>query len=132
MAAQTFEWKIKGIRKVDTEGMEGVIIGTQWICKGIDENGYSGSFAGATPFKLAEMDENNFIPYSELTEETVLNWIKNSVSGSGPKNYWDHISERINKEIRDTVSPVVKLEGVDLPWASSDTHEEITPRAHME
>jgi hypothetical protein len=85
---------------------------------GIDTNGFSGSFTGATPFTLDQIDPDNFVPYNELTEEMVLSWIKEYVSGSNRvTNYWDHISDRINKQIEEKTSIISNVEAVNLPWA---------------
>ena len=118
--ALTYEWKITQIKKTTTNGIDDAIIGTRWEVKGIDSNGNDGSFTGATPFTLAQIDPDNFVPYNELTETMVLDWIKSVVSGSNQStNYWDHISEKINKQIVEKVSVVSSVDEVNLPWSST-------------
>ena len=39
---------------------------------GVDENGYSGSFAGATPMP---QPSGSFIPFEDLTETEVVAWL---------------------------------------------------------
>jgi hypothetical protein len=116
--ALTYEWKITQIKKTTNDSVDNAIIGTRWEVKGIDANGNDGLFTGATPFTLDQIDPDNFIPYNELTEETVLSWIKEYVSGSNRvTNYWDHISDRINKQIEEKTSIISNVEAVNLPWA---------------
>jgi hypothetical protein len=116
--ALTYEWKITQIKKTTNDSVDNAIIGTRWEVKGIDANGNDGLFTGATPFTLDQIDPDNFIPYNELTEEMVLSWIKEYVSGSNRvTNYWDHISDRINKQIEEKTSIISNVEAVNLPWA---------------
>jgi hypothetical protein len=116
--ALTYEWKITQIKKTTNDSVDNAIIGTRWEVKGIDANGNDGLFTGATPFTLDQIDPDNFVPYNELTEEMVLSWIKEYVSGSNRvTNYWDHISDRINKQIEEKTSIISNVEAVNLPWA---------------
>ena len=116
--ALTYEWKITQIKKTSSDSVDNAIIGTRWEVKGIDENGNEGLFNGATPFTLDQIDPENFVPYNELTEELVLNWVKQHVSGSNrTTNYWEHISGKINKEIEEKTSVVTNVESAHLPWS---------------
>lgn len=110
-----YEWKLTGLRKVDTNGLDGVVIGTNWTLTGVDVDGFSGSFTGATPFKVENMNTASFTPFAELTESTVLSWIQTEVLRQ--PTYWEHINTQILKSVRDTKSPVVTLSENDLPWS---------------
>jgi hypothetical protein len=114
----TYEWKITQIKKTTNNSVDNAIIGTRWEVKGIDENGNDGTFAGATPFTLDQINPDNFIPYNELTEAVVLNWIKEYVSGSNKAtNYWDHISGKINNQLEEKTSVINNVEVANLPWS---------------
>lgn len=115
--AITYTWKIKALSKTSGNGLDDVIIGTRWECTGTDTDGVSGTFIGATPFKMDSVNPENFTEYSKLTEEQVLGWIKNYVSGSSTTSYWDHISDRIQKEIDRKKEVVKNIDEIDLPWA---------------
>ncbi len=86
--AYTYKWELTGLKKQNTENLSDVICNTYWKVTATDENGLEASFTGATPFKVSDVDVNNFTSYSSLSEEQVLTWIKNVVSGSAPSNYW--------------------------------------------
>lgn len=122
----TYSWKLTGLRKVDTNGLEGVIIGTNWILTGTKENGVSGSFTGATPFKVEELNPDVFTSYNELSEETVLSWIKTQVV-----SYWDHINTQILKQIRDNTSVVVVVDENNLPWSPISGSVEVIPNPEI-
>lgn len=114
-----YEWAVTGLRKRDSDDLQDVIIGTNWKVTGVDEDGLTGTFNGATPFRLADVDPNNFTPFNELTETQVLGWIKNAVSGSSPTNYWSHIREQIVKEMDSKRYKITTLSPTELPWSSS-------------
>ncbi len=121
----TYEWKLTGLNKQNSTNIEDAVIGTRWKLTGTDEDGNVGTFTGATPFSINTINTSSFTPYSELTETQVLNWIKNHVSGSGPSNYWGHISEVIEKEINGKKWVKLEVSEIDLPW--SPTSGSTTP-----
>lgn len=116
--AINYTWAIKALSKTSGNGFNDVIVGTRWECTGTDTvDGLSGTFVGATPFKLDSVDPENFVEYSQLDETTVLNWIKSYVSGSSNTSYWDHITERIKKDIDNKRGVVRNVDEFDLPWS---------------
>lgn len=110
--AITYTWKITGLKTKDvSEDKPAAVVQTYWQKIGTDENGNEGTFSGATPFTVDPSDESGpFIPFEELTEEDVLDWIKTVVVGG----YADHVNGQIAKQIEDKISPVVENR---LPWA---------------
>jgi hypothetical protein len=115
----TYEWFVTAIKKATSDNINDAIIGTQWKVVCTDEDGNTGEFSGATPFDLNTIDTENFTEYQNLTETQVLDWIKNSVSGSSSTNYWNHIQGQIDKQINRTKLSYVAVNGVDLPWSST-------------
>jgi hypothetical protein len=110
--AITYTWKITGLKTKDvSEDKPAAVVQTYWQKIGTDEDGNEGTFSGATPFTVDPSDESGpFIPFEELTEEDVLDWIKTVVVGG----YADHVNGQIAKQIEDKISPVVENR---LPWA---------------
>ena len=113
----TYDWKLVSLRKQNTETVSDVIVGTQWKLTGTDEDGYSGVFNGATPFEVQDLNADGFVDYRDLTEELVLGWIKNQVSGSTPANYMNHINQQINRQIEHTKYVNMDVQERDLPWS---------------
>ena len=118
----TYTWKIERIGKKTTSTIEDAIVQTHWIVTGTNSDGVSGTFTGATPFKLSTVDPTNFVSYENLTEETVLEWIKNVVN-SDP-SYKNHIDSKILEEIEDTKEPTTVVTS-GFPW--QDGVDEVTP-----
>lgn len=117
--AITYTWKVTALKKVNAANLENVIIGTRWEKIGTDEEGNEGKFNGATPFKVSDIDPDNFIDWDNLSEEVVLSWIKPVVTGT----YEDHVNEQIMKQIRDKKSPVSEV--THMPWDPNPP--EVTP-----
>jgi hypothetical protein len=115
----TYDWKLTGIRKQNTDTLDNVIVNTYWRLTGVDETGHSGSFTGATPLSLDSVDTASFTTYEELSENQVLGWVKDIVSGSGPSNYWSHIQSQIEKDINVHKYNRVMVMENDLPWAET-------------
>lgn len=105
----TYTWKITGLKTRTEEGQPGFVFQTYWTKTGVDEEGRSGTFTGATP--LIPSTEGNFTPFEQLTEEQVLTWIKEVVVG----DYERHVNEQIQKQIDTQKNPV---EEPKLPWAT--------------
>jgi hypothetical protein len=115
--ALTYDWKLIGLKKQNSENINDAIVGTSWKITATDEDGNVGTFTGATPFKLSEINTGSFIEYSQLTEEQVLGWVKDCVSGSGTYNYMAHINEMIRKEIQATKWTKIDVDEANLPWS---------------
>jgi hypothetical protein len=106
----TYTWKVKGLKVTNAGSLQDVVIGTQWDCTGTDEDGNSGTFSGATPFKASDVSPDNFIDFSDLTEQEVLGWIQAVAVGS----YWDHINGQILKQVAVKKNPVTEVS--HMPW----------------
>lgn len=109
----TYTWKVTGLKTKDIENKPSSVVQTYWTKTGTDENGNTGTFSGATPFTVDPTDESGpFIPFSELTEENVLDWIKTIVVD----HYEEHVNEQIAKQIDASINPVIEA---TMPWAPS-------------
>ena len=106
-----YTWKLKSLKKRNTQEVENVVIQTYWEKIGVDDQGNEGKFSGATPFDLSTVDPNKFISYEDLTEDVILGWIKSQVVG----NYEQHVNEQIAKQISEIVQPIVEVTS-GFPW----------------
>lgn len=122
----TYEWKLTGLKKQNSDNITEAVVGTQWKLTATDTDGNEGTFTGATPFSISAINLGNFTEYSDLTEEQVLGWIKNHVSGSASTNYMGHINEQILKEINGKKWTKIEVAETDLPW-SPTSGSRITP-----
>ena len=132
----TYNWTLISLRKQNTQTLSDVIVGTQWKLVGTDEDGYTGTFSGATPFEIQDLNGDGFVDYRDLTEDLVLAWIKNYVSGSTPSNYMNHINQQIERQITHTKYANMDVQERDLPWSPTSgsittTPPDIAPVTHQ-
>ncbi len=113
LVSTSYTWALKSIKKSDVNGLQGVVLQTYWTCTGVDENGNDGVFSGATPFSMADVSPNDFIPYEDLTEADVLGWIQDVVVG----DYWQHVEDQIAKQIDAKANPVEEVGEGSFPWS---------------
>ncbi len=114
--AITYTWEITSLKTRDEGENLNAVIQTYWRKIGTDEHGHTAAFDGATPFTSvpATLDESesaepkSFVPFTELTEEMVLDWIKAVVVG----DYEEHVNSKIQEKID---SQHISQPG--LPWA---------------
>lgn len=107
----TYTWKITGLKTQNVGDKPNAVVQTYWQKIGTDEDGNEGTFSGATPFTVDPTDESGpFIPFEDLTEENVLDWIKTVVVG----NYEEHVNGKITEQIELKVNPINENR---LPWA---------------
>jgi hypothetical protein len=116
--AFTYTWSVTSLKvkdevNSDGETLQNAVVQTYWKVVGTDENGNSGEFSGATPFTAKDVPAGSFVAFADLTEEAVLGWIKNAVTG--PAGYMDHIDNQIQKRIDADI--VAEKTGADLPWS---------------
>ena len=112
--AITYTWKVTSMKVRDGDNLSNVVVQTYWEKTGTDAQGHTGTFNGATPFDLATVDPNNFVPFDQLTQETVLGWIQSVVVG----HYEEHVNGHIEEQINKTKSPITEA---TLPWATANT-----------
>lgn len=110
--AMTYQWKLTGLKKANSESAKDVIIGTRWELTGTDEDGVSGTFNGATPFKLENVELHNFVPYANLDQDTVIGWIQAEVVGE----YKDRVEDAIQRQIDASKSQVKDVQANEFPW----------------
>lgn len=111
-----YTWKITGVKTLDVNGVENAVVQTYWEKIGTDSNGIEAKFTGATPFTHASIDPDKFVPFTDLTEELMLDWIKNVVVGS----YEEHVNDQIQKQI-----DLKSIKQPSLPWVSEEIVEPI-------
>lgn len=109
-----YNWEVQSLKSSTISGVvNNAIIQVMWVCAGTDKDGISGSFKGATPFSLDNIDPVSFIPFESLTEEIVIGWVQAVVVG----DYKAHVDEQINKQIT-MKALVVEVKDKELPWKS--------------
>lgn len=122
----SYTWKIDSLKVKDEENTQGAtlpkaVYQTYWTITGTNSSGQSGTWSGATPFSAKNVPEGSFVAFADLTEETVLGWVKNVVNSDA--GYKAHIDEQIIKRIEEQFGSAEDVGADALPWATG----EVTP-----
>ena len=102
----TFNWKITAMDVyTQADGHNNVVYNCHWTC--------SGEFADTTASVYSTCavpaPSGTFIPYANLTEQTVLGWVwANGVDK-------DATEAAVDQQIKDKIAPVTQTP--PLPWA---------------
>jgi len=103
----TYTFKINQLEIAPSlDGLTDVVTRVRYNYDGANEDGVSGSFAGATPMPAPE-DTANFVPLKDLTEQDVIDWLE--VVADKP-----HMQQQIEKQINNQLAP--KYVPVPNPW----------------
>ena len=118
----TWAWEITQIRKrdqVNSEGatLSGAVVQTYWKLTGTTAGGEVGTFSGATPLDATMTPAGSFTAFEDLTEDTVLGWIKPMVLND--QGYCDHIVGRVQGEIEEE-----QTADAAMPWGDGS---DVTP-----
>jgi hypothetical protein len=121
-----FQWGIRGLRRYSGSGIQNAVTAVSWVVTGTNEDGISAEYYGDSSFDISSINNQEFIPYENLTEEIVLNWVKGDIDLLSP--YWNSIIHHISSEIQIKIEAIVNVDENHLPWKSNvgeDTDIEI-------
>lgn len=107
-------YSILGLRKKTIGEYSDVICGITWRKIGTAEDGYQGK---CDTYDDLEIDETNinlfvgsgFVGYSELTEETIINWIKTG-------RLQEDVDLKIREDIESQIRQGSEVPNGSLPW----------------
>ena len=108
-----YTWEIKSLKTKDEGSYQDIVRFVHWTKTGVDENGKIGVFTGTLPMLTDIPEEYQFIPYTELTKEIVLNWVQDSID----EGFDTFINNQIKKQIDHQYGIDVGLpKSPNLPW----------------
>lgn len=124
--AFTYNWSVTSLKvkdevNADGDTLKNAVVQTYWKVTGTDDAGNTGEFSGATPFTAKDVPAGSFVDFAELTEETVIGWIKSVVNNDAA--YKAHIDAQIQKRIDTEVAREVSSS--ELPWAAPTPEPEV-------
>lgn len=119
--AFTYTYAVERLKVKDEVNTDGVtlrnaVCNTYWTITGVDENDNTATWSGATPFTAAEVGEDDFTDFADLTEAEVIGWIRNVVENDA--SYMAHINEQLQKQIDQELEDEISSDG--LPWAEAN------------
>lgn len=105
-----YNWKVVKLEAKTINDVQGAIFHASWIKTGINDQGIEGSYQGTTEFNNLDPLSESFIPFEQLTEEIILDWVKKEINNE----YENFINELIENEINSKITTYE----VNFPWTS--------------
>ena len=94
----------------EIDNLKDFVSSAEWQLTG--DNGINTASTSAL-FGYKLEDSTGFTPYNQLTEETVIGWVKNRLGAEGIT----HFESLVQKLLDDKTTPDVMPEDKKLPWA---------------
>jgi hypothetical protein len=95
------------IRQLQRNTSDGGVIDAHWQAVAIEDK-YNASTYGCVSFE-PDSSDNNFIPFEDLTEEVVIQWVKDKLG----EEYITTLEQGLAAQIEDQKAPKVAS---GLPW----------------
>ena len=104
---EEYAWSVFSLTKRTIGNHENVITKVIWKKVGYDKDSVKGEFIMATMFD--KLDESNFIKYEDLTQDIIVDWIKQSMDE-------ESIDKEIIKHIQRNRDQEMEVDFEDMPW----------------
>jgi hypothetical protein len=121
--ANTYNFTLTSLKKENLENLQNAILEVNWCLNGNDDDNNWASFYNKTQFNLNDVDSENFIAYDDLTEEIVVNWVKDSLGFETNDSKWLSIKYMVDTELEKTYNEKRMVNSSQFPWA---TESELT------
>ena len=105
-----FTWLVTTLWTQTIDGEQNYVVIASYDVTGVD-GAYTSSLSNTAQFSTASVSP--FIPYEDLTNDIVVDWIKQELGENGIISIEECIQGQINSQINPPVSPQV----TPLPWA---------------
>lgn len=113
----TFTWTVTAMSTLaQVEGETDVVVLAQWICAG-DDNGTKADIGGNSQFTIQQ--GGTFIPYADLTEAQVMQWVFDALGEDGIANTQACVQGQIDSILNPPVSP----SNQELPWITAENNK---------
>ena len=106
----TYTWAVTALYTETVNGEQDYVVIANYTVVGVDGT-YSAELSNIARFSTASVTP--FIPYADLTEDIVIDWIQQELGPDGVSNLEACIQGQINSQINPPVVPV----NTPLPWA---------------
>jgi len=107
----TYTWNVTALYTETVSGEQNYVVIANYEVAGTDGT-YSAELSNIARFSTASVSP--FIPYQDLTEDIVIDWIQQDLGVDGVSNLEACIQGQINSQINPPVVP----QNTPLPWAT--------------
>ena len=111
----TFTWAVTALYTETIAGEQNYVVIANYLVLGGDGT-YGAEISNIARFSTESVSP--FIPYEDLTEEIVIDWIQAELGVDGVNNLYACIQGQIDSQINPPVVPV----NTPLPWSTPSTN----------
>ena len=104
---KNYNWNVTNLYTLDTETETDYVVNASYDVTGTETSEgveYTASLSGGAQFSVTE--GATFVPYSDLTNTLVIQWVQDGLGEDGVANYEASVGGMIDSEITPPVSPV--------------------------
>jgi len=92
-----YNYSINTVKKINENGFENAVVQVYWALVGTNESGQISRVYGTSTFSTNELNSNeDFIPFDQVSDETIVSWIQNSVSEEQDTHMKNLIQQELN------------------------------------
>lgn len=107
-----YTWIVNNLFTINASSQEPNYVVTAFYTVTAVDGSYSSNYSSSAIFEVNQ-SETGFIPYANLTEDTVIGWIKNQLGVNGVENLEASLAGQIETQKNPPPTP----ENTPLPWA---------------
>ena len=107
----TYTWAVTALYTETVNDEQDYVVIANYTVVGVDDT-FSAELSNIARFSTASVSP--FIPYADLTEDIVIDWIQQELGPDGVSNLEACIQGQINSQINPPTVPV----NTPLPWAT--------------
>ena len=111
----TYTWAVTALYTETIDGEQNYVVISNYGVLGV-EGTYSASVSNIARFSTESVTP--FVPYENLTNDTVIGWIQTDLGVDGVNNLYACIQGQIDSQINPPVVPV----NTPLPWSTPSTN----------
>ena len=110
-----YTWAVTALYTETIDGQQNYVVISNYGVLGV-EGTYSASVSNIARFSTESVTP--FVPYENLTNDTVIGWIQTDLGVDGVNNLYACIQGQIDSQINPPVVPV----NTPLPWSTPSTN----------
>jgi len=110
---KNYTWTVSSLYTVDTESETDYVVNAVYEVVGteeVDGVAYTSSIKDTAKFEVVSGDD--FVPYADLTNDTVVEWIKSELGELGVEGYENAVGGMIDSQVTPPTVPT----NTALPW----------------
>ena len=119
--ATLYTWTIQDLGTLDTSIATDYVVEVHFTVTGTEDS-YSYRIPGFITFEVKEME--NFTPFSSLTHDEVVGWVKNTLSAEELAFY----ASKIQEEIESQKNPTPRVKYSRAPWVEEESFPRRGPK----